>query len=256
MKTKILKGVAMMSMVVLGACSTNKFAAQQKDYNDDVYFSKAKAGDAVEYASNDRSYRNDGYYDNYSSRINRFGGYSPFAYDGFYNSYYGTGLGLGLGYGLGSLYSPYSMYSPYSLYSPYSYYGSGAYGIGGGYGYGGLYSAYGTTTATNGRPSRGTGNPNAAYHGTFNGGMTRSSVVNGRSYNPGIATGRSYNNMGVRNFGNGNATSNGVSSQRPTRQDIPQTQRSFPTYNAPSSTSGGFGGGGGGRVSSGRPGRG
>ncbi|RYE19494.1 MAG: hypothetical protein EOP42_28980, partial [Sphingobacteriaceae bacterium] len=91
MKTKILKGIAMASMVVLGACSTNKFAAQQKDYNDDVYFSKAKAGDAVEYASNNRSYRNDGYYDNYASRINRFGGYSPFAYDGFYNSYYGTG---------------------------------------------------------------------------------------------------------------------------------------------------------------------
>jgi len=261
MKTKILKGIVMMSAVVLGACTTTKYAAQQKDYNDDVYYSKAKAGDQVEYASNDRSYRNDGYYDNYTSRINRFNSYSPFAYDGFYNSYYGAGLGLGLGYGLGSLYSPYSFYSPYSVYSPYSYYGTGfgygGYGLGyGGYGYGGIYSGY-TVVNNNGRPSRGTGNPNAAYHGTFNGGMTRSSVVNGRSYNPGIATGRSYNNMGVRNFGNGNATSNGVSSQRPTRQDIPQTQRSYPTYNNPPSSIGsGFGGGGGGRVSSGRPGRG
>lgn len=243
MKTKILKGVAMMSMVVLGACSTNKFAAQQKDYNDDVYFSKAKAGDAVEYASNDRSYRNDGYYDNYASRINRFGTYSPFAYDGFYNSYYGTGLGLGLGYGLGSLYSPYSMYSPYSLYSPYSYYGSGyGLGYGGGYGYGGLYSGYGTTTTTNGRPSRGTGNPNAIYGGTMRNG---SSVIAGRGYNPSIRTSTTGNN-------------NGGNFQQPARtQTAPQTQRSFPTYNAPSSMGGGFsGGGGGGRVSSGRPGRG
>lgn len=232
MKTKILKGIVMLSAVVLGACSTNKYAAQQKDYNDDVYFSKAKAGDAVEYASNNRSYRNDGYYDDYSSRINRFGGYSPFAYDGFYNSYYGAGLGLGLGYGLGSLYgySPYSLYSPYSFYSPYSYYGAG-YGLGG-YGYGGLYSAYGTVSSNNGRPSRGTGNPNAAYRGTLNSGMTRTSTTGGRTYG-------------------------GSNNQVPAAtQSIPQ--RSFPTYNSPSNSSmgGGFSSGGGGRVSSGRPGRG
>ncbi len=244
MKTKILKGIAMASMVVLGACSTNKFAAQQKDYNDDVYFSKAKAGDAVEYASNDRSYRNDGYYDNYSSRINRFGGYSPFAYDGFYNSYYGAGLGLGLGYGLGSLYgySPYSIYSPYSLYSPYSYYGGGYYGLGG-YGYGGLYSGYGTVSANNGRPSRGNGNPNAAYRGSYNNGInSRTATSSGRTYNP--YGGNTYNGNGQQ--------------QRPAAtQAIPQ--RSYPTYNPPSNSSfggGGFGGGGGGRVSSGRPGRG
>lgn len=242
MKTKILKGVAIMSMVVLGACSTNKFAAQQKDYNDDVYFSKAKAGDAVEYASNDRSYRNDGYYDNYSSRINRFGSYSPFAYDGFYNSYYGTGLGLGLGYGLGSLYgySPYSMYSPYSLYSPYSYYGSGyGLGYGGGYGYGGLYSGYGTVSSNNGRPNRGNGNPNGSFRGYLNNGMTRSSVT---------SSGRIFNTYSNGSTNNGN-------NQRPATQNVPQ--RSFPTYNAPapSSMGGGFGGGGG-RVSSGRPGRG
>jgi hypothetical protein len=237
MKTKILKGIVMMSAVVLGACTTTKYAAQQKDYNDDVYFSKAKAGDQVEYANNNRYNNNDGYYDNYASRINRFGGYSPFAYDGFYNSYYGAGLGLGLGYGLGSLYgySPYSFYSPYSMYSPYSFYGGG-YGYGYGGGYGGLYSAYGTVSSSGGRPYRGNGNPNATYRGSLsNGTITRSSInSNGRSYN-----------------GNGY-------SQRPAVQSIPQ-QRSYPTYNAPSNSSmgGGFsGGGGGGRVSVGRPGRG
>jgi hypothetical protein len=249
MKTKILKGIVMMSAVVLGACTTTKYAAQQKDYNDDVYYSKAKAGDAVEYASNNRSYRNDGYYDNYSSRISRFGGYSPFAYDGFYNSYYGAGLGLGLGYGLGSYYG----YSPYSMYSPYSYYGSG-YGLGyGGYGYGiggspywGLYSGY-TSVNTNygARPGRGNGNPGATYNSTLRG----TSVISGRGYNPGV---------GVSNSGN-TYNNNGGYSQRPTRQAAPQIERSYPTYNtpAPSSMGGGFGGGGG-RISSGgaRPGRG
>ncbi len=235
MKTKILKGIVMMSVVVLGACTTTKYAAQQKDYNDDVYYSKAKAGDVVEYASNDRSYRNDGYYDNYAGRINRFNNYSPFAYDGFYNSYYGTGLALGLGYGLGSFYgySPYSFYSPYSLYSPYSYYGTGYYGIGGSP-YMGLYSGYSNVNSSYGaRPSRGTGNP-GSYTGTVRG----SSVIPGRGNIP---------------------TSTGYSA-RPTRQEIPQVQRSYPTYTpSPSSNSngGGFGGGGGGsRVSSSRPGRG
>lgn len=247
MKTNILKGIVMMSAVVLGACTTTKYAAQQKDFNDDVYYSKAKAGDAVEYASNNRSYRNDGYYDNYASRINRFGSYSPFAYDGFYNSYYGTGLGLGLGYGIGSLYGGYSPYS--SFYSPYSYYGGGygygGYGIGGSP-YWGLYSGYTTVNANGARPTRGTGNPGAAY----NSGMSRTSVVNGRTYNSGVIS-----------SGRGNTiNNNGGYSQRPTRQEVPQTQRSYPTYNtpAPSSVGGGFsGGGGGGRVSSGgRPGRG
>lgn len=247
MKTNILKGIVMMSAVVLGACTTTKYAAQQKDYNDDVYYSKAKAGDQVEYVNNDRSYRNDGYYDNYASRINRFSSYSPFAYDSFYNSYYGTGLGLGLGYGLGSYYG----YSPYSVYSPYSYYGTG-YGYGGGYGLGGspywgLYSGYTTVNSNSGaRPSRGTGNPNATYNGALRNG---SSVVGSRSYNPGISRTNSGNTI----------NNNGGYSQRPARQDVPQTQRSYPTYNAPapSSMGGGFsGGGGGGRVSSGRPGRG
>lgn len=238
MKTKILKGIVMMSAVVLGACTTTKYTAQQKDYNDDVYYSKAKAGDQVEYASNDRSYRNDGYYDNYTSRISRFNSYSPFAYDGFYNSYYGTGLGLGLGYGLGSYYgySPYSVYSPYSIYSPYSYYGTGYYGIGGNP-YMGLYSGYSTVNSSYGaRPSRGTGNPGTVYGRTFTG--ARSSVAG--SARPSI------------NSVNGNGYS-----QRPAVQSTPQIQRSYPTYNPPSSNGGGFGGGGGGgRVSTSRPGRG
>ncbi len=244
MKTNILKSIVMMSAVVLGACTSTKYVAQQKDFNDDVYYSKAKAGDAVEYASNNRNYGNDGYYDNYASRINRFGSYSPFAYDGFYNSYYGAGLGLGLGYGLGSLYSPYSVYSPYSLYSPYSYYGTG-YGYGG-YGYGGLYSAYGVATTTNGRPSRGTGNPNATY-----GGMTRTgSFANGRGYTP---IQRTSVNGGAYNPNINRTYSQPARTQQAAPQQI---QRSFPTYNAPSSIGGGFSGGGGGRVSSGRPGRG
>ena len=244
MKTKILKGIVMMSAVVLSACTSTKYAAEQKkDYNDDVYYSKAKATDQVEYASNDRSYRNDGYYDDYAGRLSRFGGYSPFAYDSYfyspYSYYGGLGLGLGLGYGLGGF------YSPYSIYSPYSFYGGGYYGVGG-YGYGGLYSAYGVTSNGNygARPSRGNGNPGVTYRNTFN--TTSRSSLSRSSYYPG------NNNPSIR--------SNTSDYGRAARQYAPQSQRSMPTYNAPAPSSysggGGFGGGGGGRVSSARPGRG
>lgn len=253
MKTKILKGIVMMSVVVLSACSSTQYAAQQKkDLNDDVYYSKAKAGEQVEYASGN-SYRNDGYYDDYAGRINRFGYSSPFAYDSYmyspYSSYGAAGLGLGLGYGLGGYYSPYSMYSPYSLYSPYSYYGTGYYGYGGSP-YMGLYSGYSTANnSTYGaRPNRGNGNPSATYRQPYtNSTLQRSSVA--RSYSP------SSRNSSI----NRNNSNNGYTQQTPARQYAPQTQRSMPTYTAPapSSMGGGFGGGGGGgRVSSSRPPRG
>lgn len=228
----------MMSAVVLSACTSTKYAAQQKkDYNDDVYYSKAKAADQVDYADN-RSYRNDGYYDDYAGRINRFNSYSPFAYDSYMYSpysYYGAaGLGLGLGYGLG-------YYSPYSFYSPYSYLGTGYYGVGG-YPYWGLYSGYGTVSAGNysARPNRGNGNPNTIYSRSYNPSSRGTAIIPNRGGYSSATRTSSANNSGI-NY-----------NQRPARQYVPQTQRSYPTYNAPaSSMGGGFSGGGGGRVSSG-----
>lgn len=153
----------------LSSCSTaNKLASQNN--NDDVYYSRATAGDAPEYVptvanqQQQDTYADDDYYyyGDYASRINRFDYYSPFDYsDGFYGytpyNRYGIGLSFGLGYSYGYNYSPYGYgYSPYGYgYSPY-YGGYNYYGVGYG-GYGGYYG--GSLAGNNPRPYRGSGSP-------------------------------------------------------------------------------------------------
>lgn len=167
----------LVTALALASCSTQKLASNQQA-DDDVYFSKAKAGDVQPipvyrqqdvnvYADEQPPYADAAdddyyYYDSYASRINRFAYNSPFNYyDDYYydyaspttygnggwgvNSYayggYGFGLGIGFGFGYGGYYG----YNPWGYGYGYPYYGYSPYGIGwgGGYPYWGIYSAYG-----------------------------------------------------------------------------------------------------------------
>ncbi len=147
MKRNIAIGIFLIGAMALSSCSTTKLA--NTDISDDVYFSKAKAGDEPTYAAADnynpnaaqgQTYIDDDddyfYYDDYASRINRFSYFSPFSfydnlYYGYSDPYYNNGFSLGFNYG------------PWGYgYSPYGYgYGYGGWGLG--YGYGGWGLGYG-----------------------------------------------------------------------------------------------------------------
>jgi len=150
MKRNIATGIFLIGAMALSSCSTTKLA--NTDTSDDVYFSKATAGDEPTYAAADnynpnatqgQTYVDDDddyfYYDDYASRINRFSYFSPFSfydnlYYGYSDPYYNNGFSLGFNYG------PWGYgYSPYG-YSPYGY-GYGGWGLG--YGYGGWGLGYG-----------------------------------------------------------------------------------------------------------------
>ncbi len=203
MKKNILPIAVLLSALALASCSTPNQLASSKNANDDVYFSKAEAGDAPVYRqpirdedryvntnSDDDDYY---YYDSYSSRINRFAYNTPFDYyDDYYYGYsspygygnyayspwgygglgwggYGGGWGLGLGFGYGGW-----GYSPWGWGGGFGY-GSWGYGYGGyypysywgtGYGYGGGY--WGGVSANNvvrSRPYRGAGFPTSTMGG-------------------------------------------------------------------------------------------
>ncbi|GAA4918224.1 hypothetical protein [Mucilaginibacter defluvii] len=299
MKLHITIGIALLGAAALSSCSTTKLASNQSFGDDDVYHTQAKAGDAPVYAARP-VYRNedpgvgsDGYeddyyttddeyyyYDDYSSRINRFGYFSPFGYyDNLYYGYgpygpgYGSGWGLGLGYGYGGWglgvgygWGGYG-YSPWG-YSPWGY---GGYGYGLGYGglgysywgtgwggspYWGVYSAY--RSSGNARPIRGSGNPRSG----LTAGRNSMGNNNGAAYYPnrpnrlsgtganGSYTGRGSNGAGRDVSGDSRVT-------RPTREAQPsyQPQPTSRPSSSPSSFGGGSsgggsrGGGGGGRPS-------
>jgi len=166
MKRNLIKGIVLISAIALSSCSsTSKLAGIKNSVNDDdVYYAKAKAGDAVNdmtYASQQNSntnYNGDDdyyYYGDYASRLSRFSSYSPFDYqDNFYYAYvpYNNGFGAGLDYdrdyyanyyGFGSSASA-NTYAPVNngIYSPYNY-GYSPYDMGyDDYNYGDAYSAY------------------------------------------------------------------------------------------------------------------
>lgn len=178
MKPKFIAGISLITALALASCSTSRLNTAKVQNDDDVYYTKTTAGDAImdlplpqdAYSDDDYDYY---YYDSYASRLNRFYYYTPFDYyDDFYYDYapYGGGFYGGVGFGLG-YYNPYWAWNPYGFgfgYSPYSYWGTGyGYGYGGG-GYWGIYSAYRSYASTpGGRPYRGPGFP------TTPGGQTR-----------------------------------------------------------------------------------
>jgi hypothetical protein len=285
MNRNIAIGIFLFSALALSSCSTTKLASNQS--SDDVYFSKATAGDEPiyaaqpnynnnQYADQDQDTNDDDYfyYDDYTSRINRFSYYSPFSYyDDLYYGYnnyaYNNGFSLGFNYGpYGYGYSPYGYggfglgygYGGWGLGFGYGYgglgYGYGGWGLGGYYGggfYGGGYASSGTP-----RPNRGTGVFNRGTSSAYGrnpassfgrGTRVSSSSSNGIGYIPG--------GRGVRN----NNGTQGSSYARPARTDArpsrtdAQPVRQQPvsidrTSSSPASSGGGSrssGGGGGGR---------
>jgi hypothetical protein len=282
MKQNILKGIILIGAIALGSCSTQNKIASSQVPDDDVYYTKAKAGDQPVYAVRQDTYRNDNngynndyqddyyYYDSYSARLNRFYNYSPFLssyyddlyygqYSPYYNNYaFGAGLGYGY-YGGGYFgYNPFSYYgygyNPYFGYSNYGYYGST---IGYGYSpYWGAVSYYNVArTYNNPRPYRGSGQASSVAGVAYG-----NRGVNGVSYSgrpsgayvqrgtqavgsPTINTARTYNN------GNNGNAGRPVRQSEPRQQPQyqPQTQSAPPASSSGSSGASSSGGGGGGR---------
>jgi hypothetical protein len=163
------------------ACSTSNQIAQQKDYNDDVYYSKARATEISVIAKTTRKNKslnqwNDNIYNDYNypegsiyysvapwrsfNNYNRF--YDPYYFDYLgYNSWYNMGIGINSPWLYSNLYRNIYGY-PYfnSFYGgPVSYNNSYP-----GYSYGAYSGGYYNTGAVNNdpnyraRPSRGTEN--------------------------------------------------------------------------------------------------
>jgi hypothetical protein len=286
MKWNIAIGIFLIGAMALSSCSTTKLANTER--SDDVYFSKAKAGDEPTYAAVDnqnpnatqeQAYSDDDddyfYYDDYASRINRFSYYSPFSY--YDNLYYGynnyafnSGFSLGFNYGpFGYGYSPYGYggwglgygYGGWGLGLGYGWGGLGWGGLGGGYGgyYGGFYGGgYGGYYAGGTpRPNRGSGYSSGRIAPRSPGFGSRVSPVNsGIGYIPG---GRGVNNSFARPARTDARPSRSDASQatrtqepRPVMQQ-PNIDRSSPSPSnsggGSRSSSGGSSGGGG------RPGR-
>jgi hypothetical protein len=215
MKMNLFQGIILISAVALSSCSTTYIASNQSSSTDDVYYSKATAGDQIVYAAD--NYKTDNYSyedefdrnyyldDSYAARINRFSYYTPWRgyYDnlwlssGYYNAAY-----LYSGFGIGLHYSPWAWaYSPYNYYgySPFAYSPYSFYGMGYGNPYWGVYSYY--------RPSR--QNPNYGARPARG------------SENVGYANAVRGNSGTVRMGSNGRTSTvrenNGTSTVRPTR---------------------------------------
>ncbi|MGF7078312.1 hypothetical protein [Mucilaginibacter sp. UYCu711] len=145
MKRNLFTGIFLISAIALSSCSTMDKLSKSEDMGDDVYFTKAKAGDQFDYVAQYNqqqasNVRNDDYYyyGDYESRINRFGYYSPFAYQDDYYSYvpysYYTPAVSAYDYG----YNPYYDFGTYVAFD----FGFGYYGGYDNYGYGNAYSSY------------------------------------------------------------------------------------------------------------------
>jgi hypothetical protein len=93
MKTILPLGIIIISAIALSSCSSLNNLSKAQSIGDDVYYTKAKAGDSFDpqpqytqnsYTNNDDYY----YYGDYKSRIDRFSYLTPFDYsDDFYYDY-------------------------------------------------------------------------------------------------------------------------------------------------------------------------
>jgi hypothetical protein len=199
MKRNLLKGIILIGAVALSSCSSLNQLAKTSYTGDDVYFTKAQAGDSFDYTAayaQIQNTRNDDYYyyyGDYESRINRFSYYSPFSYDDDF--YYGYTPYYYNNYGFGMTTAPYYdyAYSPvYDLgvYSAFDF-GYGNYWGYDNFGYGNAYSTY-----------------------VYNGGVSKRSRVK-TYYNNGVrsASGLAFSRGGVGSGGNG-IIDNGLSFSR------------------------------------------
>lgn len=261
MTRKLFPLLAIPFIFFMGSCATTK-TAQKIDHDDDVYYSVAKAKEFVpqtivqnenkrtkEYVTDENLYgdvRDDyGYYNNYTSRFNRFGTFTPslgyynslygYNYDPFYSNMYfpnnyfamsSYNLGIGLGfnsfnynpwrnfgynYGFGSNY-----WGPYT-YNPYNSY---AFGYGNGY-YGGAYAGIYSSPAFNtpnyrARPGRSSDNL-TIDRGSVIG---RPNTVGTRDANGNVVPRSRTERYGVQTQPNAGATQNsGTRTQQVNRPD-------------------------------------
>jgi hypothetical protein len=287
MKRNLILGIVLIGAAALSSCSSTS-QLSKSSIDDDVYYSKAKAGDKTEYINDpeylaeQQGYGDDEYYyyGDYASRINRFGYYSPFGYGSSiyspYSSRFSLGLGMGIGYGgyggygfdpYGSYYGAYGMglglgyggyyggygYSPYYDlgYSPYFGYGGGwgfGYGYGGGYGYGIGYGGGYGAGFWGGGSTSQRSRPN--YAGGNNPAVNRAIRSNLPSQNPSI---RGTNGQGQSiNSVNGSRNANGTGA-RPVRESsrAPQVERAPVQQSFGTSNAGGNSGSSGGGGNSG-----
>jgi hypothetical protein len=179
MKRNLYKGIIFISAIALSSCSTMDNLSKSDPMGDDVYYTKAKAGDEFDYVAQynqqqNAQVRNDDYYyyGDYESRINRFSYYTPFNYqDDFYYGhtsytsaqYYSPAIQSTYNYG----YNPFYDFGVYSAFD----FGFGYYGGYDNYGYGNAYSSYiyGGGNSHHGRGSSRWGNAGGGTGLTFTG---------------------------------------------------------------------------------------
>ena len=288
MNRNIFTGAMLIGVLAFASCSTQKLTSNQS-VDDDVYFTKAKAGEQVpmQIAYNQNVYANPQdqsgsdsdddyyYYDSYASRINRFSYNSPFNYyDDYYYDYASTpttsgyggydlnayayggyGWGLGIGFGYGGFYSPWGYgygYGGYPFWGIYSAYGYGGGYYGGGY-YGGGYG-YGGGYRGTPRPFRGSGSPGIASANRSVRGIGYSGAYQNAGYYPGRSVNANGRRVGTNGYGSGNYNNGQQGRQtRATRTDYPTYQPTRTTTNSMPSSSGGGGNSGGGGGGGSRP---
>jgi hypothetical protein len=199
MKRNLFTGMFLISAIALSSCSTMDKIAKSDDMGDDVYYTKAKAGDRFDYVAQynqqqqAQPVRNDDYYyyGDYESRINRFGYNSPFDYqDDYYSyvpySYYTPVPASYYDYG----YNPYYDFGTYSAFD----FGFGYYGGYDNYGYGNAYSAYSYGGGT--KRNRGKVYSQQISGGTGTG-LAFTRTNGGRSVGLDMSGGYSRNNSGL-----------------------------------------------------------
>ena len=286
MKRNLIKGIILISAVVLSSCSsTSKLAGLKNSANDDdVYYTKAVSGDKQEYIAennqqNNTNYNGDDdyyYYGDYATRLNRFASATPFDYsDNFYFTYvpYNNGCGAGLDYDPdyynanhtgtmaanaapqfdnGYIYSPYDYgYSPYydMGYDDFGYgdiYAAYLLGGGGGGGYGHIWHRHNNSNVVATNPS-GTGR---GVRTTPSPGVTR--LTTAYPGNPLINVNRNTTGVATRTGYTNNANNNNTARQtRESFRPIQQQQSVAPppsnNTNSSSSSSSSTSSGGGGR---------
>jgi len=285
MKRNLSKGIVLISIVLLSSCSVTSKLAGTQNNGDDVYYTKAIAGDQVGYAdvttNRQNSYSPDNdyyYYGDYTSRINRFSYSSPFDYDDdfyFSNSDYTPDTpskpseNQATDQSYDYAYDPVQQ-SPYNfgVYSPFDF---GYYGFGGydDFDYGGGYVAYlsgggrhhSGNQATRPANTGGGSNPPLTFRRANTGnnpslGIVNSPGLRGNTANATIYPGRPGTSVTA------NSTTNTYNNSRPIRQasdnprpqviqtqSVQSAQPSSPSTSNTSSSSGGgsSGSGGGGR---------
>jgi len=194
MKSILPLGIILISAIALSSCSSMNNLSKTQTIGDDVYYTKAKAGDSFDpvpqytqnsYTNNDDYY----YYGDYKSRIDRFSYLTPFDYnDDFYYDYtsndYSAPANTSAAEPVDDGYYA-DAYDDLGVYSAFDF-GYGDFGGYDNYGYGIAYSSYiysGSGRISHKRSNDNGGSTNGRY---FN----RAKGSGGLAFNkPGVSSG-------------------------------------------------------------------